>query len=118
MPVRLLSRLFRRRFLEELRRLHAGGALRFFGEHAALAECAAFKNWLAPLRKCEWVVYAKRPFAGPQVVVGSRGAMHNDFSAKSGATKVSITPTIEMCAVANTQISLRISVQCPASGRW
>ena len=69
LPVRVLSRLFRRRFLEELQRLHDSGALRFFGEHAALAEAAAFRTWLAPLRKCEWVVYAKRPFAGPQAVL-------------------------------------------------
>jgi hypothetical protein len=69
LPVRVLSRLFRRRFLEELQRLHDGGQLRFFGEHAALAEPAAFKAWLAPLRNCEWVVYAKRPFAGPQAVL-------------------------------------------------
>jgi hypothetical protein len=69
LPVRVLSRLFRRRFLEELQRLHDGGKLRFFGEHEALAKAAAFKAWLAPLRKCEWVVYAKRPFAGPQAVL-------------------------------------------------
>ena len=69
LPVRVLSRLFRRRFLEELQRLHDSGVLRFFGEHAALAERAAFQDWLAPLRKCEWVVYAKRPFAGPQAVL-------------------------------------------------
>ena len=69
LPVRVLSRLFRRRFLEELQRLHDGSKLRFFGEHAALAEAAAFKAWLAPLRRCEWVVYAKRPFAGPQAVL-------------------------------------------------
>jgi hypothetical protein len=69
LPVRVLSRLFRRRFLEELQRLHDGGKLRFFGEHAALANAAAFKAWLAPLHQCEWVVYAKRPFAGPQAVL-------------------------------------------------
>jgi Putative transposase/Transposase zinc-binding domain len=69
LPVRVLSRLFRRRFLEELQRLHDGGQLRFFGEHAALADSEALKAWLAPLRKCEWVVYAKRPFAGPQAVL-------------------------------------------------
>ena len=69
LPVRVLSRLFRRRFLEDLQRLHDGGKLRFFGEHAALTDAAAFRAWLAPLRKCEWVVYAKRPFAGPQAVL-------------------------------------------------
>jgi hypothetical protein len=69
LSVRVLSRLFRRRFLEELQRLHDSGQLRFFGEHAALAVAAAFKAWLAPHRQCEWVVYAKRPFAGPQAVL-------------------------------------------------
>jgi hypothetical protein len=69
LPVRVLSRLFRRRFLVELQRLHEGGKLRFFGEHAGLADANAFKAWLAPLRRCEWVVYAKRPFAGPQAVL-------------------------------------------------
>jgi hypothetical protein len=67
--VRVLSRLFRRRFLEELAHAHAAGRLRFFGEHAALADACAFADWLAPLRRCEWVVYAKRPFAGPDAVL-------------------------------------------------
>jgi len=69
LPVRVLSRLFRRRFLDELQRLHDGGKLKFFSEHAGLADAHAFKVWLAPLRRCEWVVYAKRPFAGPQAVL-------------------------------------------------
>ena len=69
LPVRVLSRLFRRRFLEELQNAHQAGRLRFFGQHAALADAKAFADWLAPLRKCEWVVYAKRPFAGPEAVL-------------------------------------------------
>ena len=69
LSVSVLSRLFRRRFLEELLRVQQAGKLQFFGEYAALAEAKAFKAWLAPLRKCEWVVYAKRPFAGPQAVL-------------------------------------------------
>jgi hypothetical protein len=69
LPVRVLSRLFRRRFLEELQRLHETGKLQFFGEHTALADAQAFRQWLAPMRKCEWVVYAKRPFAGPSAVL-------------------------------------------------
>jgi hypothetical protein len=69
LPVRVLSRLFRRRFLEELQWLHKAGKLRFFGENAALADAQMFKQWLAPMRKCEWVVYAKRPFAGPSAVL-------------------------------------------------
>jgi hypothetical protein len=69
LSVRVLSRLFRRRFLAELQRRHQAGRLQFFGEHAALAEPAAFERWLAPLRKIEWVVYAKKPFAGPSAVL-------------------------------------------------
>ena len=69
LSVRVLSRLFRRRFLEELLRVHQAGKLQFLGEHAALADAKAFKTWLTPVRKCEWVVYAKRPFAGPQAVL-------------------------------------------------
>ena len=69
LPVRVLSRLMRRRFLEELLRLHQAGRLRFFGELAAVADGACFNKWLAPMRQCEWVVYAKRPFAGPQAVL-------------------------------------------------
>jgi hypothetical protein len=43
--------------------------LQFFGEYAGLADPAAFARWVAPLRACEWVVYAKRPFAGPEAVL-------------------------------------------------
>jgi hypothetical protein len=69
LSVRVLSRLFRRRFLEALAQTHQAGQLKFFGEHASLADAAAFAKWLVPLRKCEWVVYAKRPFAGPAAVL-------------------------------------------------
>jgi len=69
LSVRVLSRLFRRRFLEELDQLHRSGRLQFFGEHVALADAHSFTRWLRPLRQCEWVVYAKRPFAGPAAVL-------------------------------------------------
>jgi len=69
LSVRVLSRLFRRRFLEELALAHRAGRLQFFGEHAALADARVFAHWLTPLRQCEWVVYAKRPFAGPEAVL-------------------------------------------------
>jgi hypothetical protein len=69
LSVRVLSRLFRRRFLEQLNQLHRSGRLQFFGEHATLADAHTFARWLAPLRQCEWVVYAKRPFAGPAAVL-------------------------------------------------
>jgi hypothetical protein len=69
LPVRVLSRLFRRRFLEELLKARSEGRLRLQGALATLADGAAFARWAAPLRKAEWVVYAKRPFAGPQAVL-------------------------------------------------
>ena len=69
LPVRVLSRFFRRRFLEELAAAHARGELQFFGEHAELCDPTRFAEWLAPLRQIEWVVYAKRPFAGPSAVL-------------------------------------------------
>lgn len=69
LPVRVLSRLFRRRFLEGLEQLHGAAQLQFFGEHTALQDAKAFADWLAPMRRQEWVVYAKRPFAGPQAVL-------------------------------------------------
>jgi hypothetical protein len=61
--------LFRRRFLEELNQAHQAGQLQFFGEYAELADAKTFANWLSPMGKCEWVVYAKRPFAGPAAVL-------------------------------------------------
>jgi Zn finger protein HypA/HybF involved in hydrogenase expression len=69
LPVRVLSRLFRRLFLDQLSDAHHAGKLQFFGEHAALAEANAFEDWIKSLRHCEWVVYAKRPFAGPDAVL-------------------------------------------------
>src|SRR5712691_5646863 len=69
LPVRVLSRLFRRLFLERLLAAHQANRLEFFGDHAALADAQAFAAYLAPLRRTEWVVYAKRPFDGPQAVL-------------------------------------------------
>ncbi len=69
LPVRVLSRLFRRLFLEKLAAAHEAGRLRFFGDLRHLADSHAFADHLSPLRKIEWVVYAKRPFAGPEAVL-------------------------------------------------
>ncbi len=69
LPVRVLSRLFRRLFLERLIATHKANRLKFFGGHVALADTKAFAAYLAPLRRTEWVVYAKRPFGGPQAVL-------------------------------------------------
>src|SRR5918912_1461296 len=69
LPVRVLSRLFRRLFLQGLDALHGAGKLQFFGELEPLTARPAFKAYLAPLRRVEWVVYAKPPFAGPAQVL-------------------------------------------------
>ena len=69
LPVRVLSRLFRRLFLDKLADAHLEGRLGFFGDLAGLADRSAFITRLAPLRRREWVVYAKRPFAGPEAVL-------------------------------------------------
>ena len=69
LPVRVLSRLFRRLFLEALARAHQAGDLHFFANHSHLADPRTFADWLKPLRQSEWVVYAKRPFAGPEAVL-------------------------------------------------
>ena len=69
LSVRVLSRLFRRLFLERLTAAYQAGRLQFFADQAALAEPAAFKAQLATLQKIEWVVYAKRPFGGPDAVL-------------------------------------------------
>ena len=69
LPVRVLSRLFRRLFLQMLAKVHGEGRLNFFGDHAALADHRAFSGFLAPLRESEWVVYAKEPFGGPEAVL-------------------------------------------------
>jgi hypothetical protein len=69
LPVRVLSKLFRRLFLTRLLELHAAGRLAFFGDHAGLREERAFTRLIARLRKKNWVVYAKPPFGGPEAVL-------------------------------------------------
>ena len=69
LPVRVLSRLFRRLMLQRLVAAHGEGALSFFGDHAGLADIDVFRAFLKPLHRTDWVVYAKRPFAGPDQVL-------------------------------------------------
>jgi putative transposase/transposase-like zinc-binding protein len=69
LPVRVLSRLYRRLFLEKLKAAHLADRLCFFGNLKHLGDRSAFDAALAPLRSIEWLVYAKRPFAGPQQVL-------------------------------------------------
>ena len=69
LPVRVLSRRFRRLFLEALEKAYAKGELQFFGELESLRNPQAFAHYLAPLRNSEWVVYAQPPFGGPAHVI-------------------------------------------------
>jgi Putative transposase len=73
LPVRVLSRLYRRLFLERMRAVFNAGLLEFFGELSGLAKPVAFAAHLRGLRSVEWVVYAKRPFGGPQQVLDYLG---------------------------------------------
>src|SRR5450631_133756 len=69
LPVRILSKLFRRLMLEKLLAAHGADRLQFLGSHAHLADANTFAAFLAPLSKKRWFVYAKRPFAGPKAVL-------------------------------------------------
>jgi hypothetical protein len=69
LPVRVLSKLFRRLMIDKLMVAHAAGRLIFHGAHAALVNTKAFAAYLAPLKKTRWYVYAKRPLAGPKAVL-------------------------------------------------
>ena len=69
LPVRVLSRRFRRLLLQALDKAYAAGKLQFFGDLQSLRDPQAFAGYLAPLRKSQWVVYAKAPFGGPQHVL-------------------------------------------------
>src|SRR5713101_6663869 len=69
LPVRILSRLFRRLFLKYLLKAFDAGKLEFFSSLESLRDRCSFLDYLAPLREAEWVVYAKKPFAGPEQVL-------------------------------------------------
>jgi hypothetical protein len=69
LPARVLSRLFRRLFIEPLQELYDQQLLQFHESLSALEDTSVFEHYLAPARQCEWVVYAKRPFNGPEAVL-------------------------------------------------
>ena len=69
LPVRILSRVFRGKFLDGLRQAYAQGALTCAGRLGSLAEPTAFALWLTPLRHKDWIVYAKPPLGGPALVL-------------------------------------------------
>jgi len=69
LPIQVLSCLFRRLFLERLNHAYQAGELKFFGECRSLSDTKAFMHWIKPLRKIQWVAYAKPPFSGPEEVL-------------------------------------------------
>ena len=92
LPVRVLSRLFRRRFVEYLQGAFERGELGFFGNLAGLAHPAAFARRIAGLRRVTWVVYAKRPFGGPEQVLAYLGR-YTHRVAIANSRLVSVTDT-------------------------
>jgi len=97
LPVRVLSRLFRRLFLDQLRTAFEAGALGFFGDLADLREPAAFTRRLRELRRVEWVVYAKAPFGGPAQVLAYLGRYTH---------RVAITNS-RLVSVSDTEVAFR-----------
>ena len=107
LPVGLLSRLFRRRFLEGLAALAVQGREAFFGDHARLAEPAAFARWLAPRRAKPWVVYAKPPFAGPESVLAYLARYTHRVA--SGGRRANLTRARELLAVPAPEVAAKPS---------
>lgn len=97
LPVRILSRLFRRLFLQRLQAAFDTGELGFFGDLAALAEAQAFARHLAAWRRIDWVVYAKRPFGGPEQVLAYLGQYTHRVAIANG----------RLIALADGQVSFR-----------
>jgi hypothetical protein len=69
LPVRVLSRVFRGKFVAALKRAFHAGQLQFLGNLAPLAQPQTFSAWLRPLFREDWVVYSKPPFGGPEYVL-------------------------------------------------
>ena len=69
LPVKVLSRIFRGKFVAALKRAFRDGQLQFHGDLTPLAQPKTFSSWLRPLFRKDWVVYSKRPFGGPQHVL-------------------------------------------------
>ncbi len=101
LPVRVLSRLFRRLFLQALEAMHAANQLRFFADLSKLKHANAWRAYLAPLRKSEWVVYAKKPFAGPLQVLAYLARASCSTSSQP-ASIASVTTACSPTAIAPT----------------
>ncbi len=108
LPVRVLSRLFRRLFLEHLKKAFDVGQLQFFSALQDLSERDAFRRYLAPLRKAEWVVFAKPPFAGPPRYSTMSGAIRTALPSPTTASSTSrTTPCVSAGRTTGTAIGRR-----------
>jgi hypothetical protein len=112
LPVRVLSRLFRRLVLEQLPGAHEAGGLRFFGDHASLAGGDAFTAYLAPLRTTEWVVYSKRPFGGPEAVLAIVRRHLMDFVVPPRHRRIAERANVMTCNIEDLSWG---EVDCPAA---
>ena len=74
LPVKVLGRVFRAKFIAGLRRAYRRGQLGFHGQLRFLAHPKAFSSWIRQLFRNDWVVYCKRPFGGPEHVIRYLGA--------------------------------------------
>jgi hypothetical protein len=74
LPIGVLSRVFRGKFVAGLRNAFHRGELQFHGNLLPLAQPRAFSAWLRVLFRHDWVVYSKRPFGGPEHVLRYLGA--------------------------------------------
>jgi len=99
LSVKVLSRLFRELFLAKLRAAHQAGRLKFCGGHAHLDDANAFKAYLAPLRKIEWVVYAKRPRPPTQARFRSRSGSVGGLIAGCAIAARAKKPSIQIVGV-------------------
>jgi hypothetical protein len=117
--VRVLSRLFRHLFIEGLLALHHTGHLVFFDDHAGLAETAAFKAWLTPFRKSEWVVYAKPPFGGSEAVLAYLTRYTHRVCTNSSRRSRTTAPTngaaaLKIACAFRWRSSARCAPPCPS----
>jgi hypothetical protein len=113
LPVRVLSRLFRRLSLEAFEKAYAAGQLQFFGELEPLREPPAYARYLAPLKNADWVVYAKPPLGGPQQALQYLGRYTNLLPCPTDCRDLlaALTaPNLRLCPQCGIGILVRIQL--------
>jgi transposase len=118
LPVRVLSRLFRRLFLEHLQYAFDSGKLRFFTALESLRDRRAFVRYLEPLKKAKWVVYAKRPFAGSKQVLDYVGRYTHRVAISNNHLLDSRIVLLAAEGLQNEQIATRMDTAPRTVARW